>query len=633
MDNNDNSVEDVPKTGHDCVLVFNSHVAYPIDKINDQPLQHVCGENVLKWTNVSIDVVKRKRFSNRILSSKKILNNVSGEARSGKMIAILGSSGCGKSSLLKYLFGTTPNSSEASGTLSINGQVISGSVLNRLVTFVYQDDIFFPFLTVKQQLTTQALLQTNKLKTMKNVEKSVNETLDRFKLRKIENDLIQHVRGKSSISGGEKRRLSFASEVFRDPLIFLSDEPTSGLDSFMAKDVILALRNIADNGKIVICAIHQPSSEIFHLFDSIYLMMDGQCILTGTIEECMDQFKLNKYPCLPNYNPADHFLSVLSTENPEKLKEKFILKKNEESLNVSSIEDTTQVSDIVSQLKKNSSKPSNFRKFRTVLQRSSISVKFSFSQVMRHLVVAIILGLIYLDTRRNRFRFSSTILSSCFFILINMFYGTIYGAINSIMPELHIYYREHKKKLYPAWMYFICKNIVDLPMAILIPFLYSIIFYFMANLRPQAEAFLVFYFFMFVVGESGRSLGYLLSVMTNNLAVASILVTPLAIPVLVYGGFFIQTDSIPIYFSWIPYVSWFNYAYKSIAYYQLVDTNETFHDGPNDFVNSERLMARNGLDTVKIGLNIAISLIIIVLIRLLAFFLLFKRSKTSLKHS
>lgn len=87
------------------------------------------------------------------------------------------------------------------------------------------------------------------------------------------------------ISGGERKRLSFASEILTDPSLMFCDEPTSGLDSFMALNVVQVLKHLTENGKTVITTIHQPSSEIFSLFDKILLLAEGRIAFLGTPDE------------------------------------------------------------------------------------------------------------------------------------------------------------------------------------------------------------------------------------------------------------------------------------------------------------------------------------------------------------
>lgn len=84
-----------------------------------------------------------------------------------------------------------------------------------------------------------------------------------------------------SLSGGEKRRLSYASEIVDLPCLLFCDEPSSGLDSSTALSLIESMRKLADHGKTVICTIHQPSSQIFQLFDTLILLTEGKLAYFG----------------------------------------------------------------------------------------------------------------------------------------------------------------------------------------------------------------------------------------------------------------------------------------------------------------------------------------------------------------
>lgn len=92
------------------------------------------------------------------------------------------------------------------------------------------------------------------------------------------------------LSGGERKRLSFASEALTDPPLLLCDEPTSGLDSFIAMNVVQVLKNLAAKGKTVILTIHQPSSELFALFDKLVFMAEGRTAFFGTPDQARSFF-------------------------------------------------------------------------------------------------------------------------------------------------------------------------------------------------------------------------------------------------------------------------------------------------------------------------------------------------------
>ena len=86
------------------------------------------------------------------------------------------------------------------------------------------------------------------------------------------------------------RRLSFASEILTNPSILFCDEPTSGLDSFMAMSIVESMKDLARNGKTIICTIPQPSSEIFEMFDKVCFLSEGKLAYIGSQKLASDFF-------------------------------------------------------------------------------------------------------------------------------------------------------------------------------------------------------------------------------------------------------------------------------------------------------------------------------------------------------
>lgn len=135
----------------------------------------------------------------------------------------------------------------------------------------------------------------------------------KLNLKKCENTLIgipdKDVKG---ISGGERRRLAFACELITNPNLLFFDEPTSGLDSFMAMSIVDAMRSMANQGKTIICTIHQPSSEIFEKFDRLCLLAEGRLAYIGNLNEANGFFGSQGFNVPNNYNPADFYINTLA---------------------------------------------------------------------------------------------------------------------------------------------------------------------------------------------------------------------------------------------------------------------------------------------------------------------------------
>ena len=178
----------------------------------------------------------------------------------------------------------------SSGTRYANGIKVNMNSLTSVSGYVQQDDLFIGTLTVKETLQFQALVRMDshipKRKRLERVDDVINE----LGLNKCADQLIGIPGRMKGISGGELKRLAFACEVLTNPPLLFCDEPTSGLDSYMAQNVVTVLKALAQQGKTIVCTIHQPSSQVFALFDRILLMAEGRLAFLGDISRCKEFF-------------------------------------------------------------------------------------------------------------------------------------------------------------------------------------------------------------------------------------------------------------------------------------------------------------------------------------------------------
>jgi hypothetical protein len=120
---------------------------------------------------------------------------------------------------------------------------------------------------------------------------------------------------RKGISGGQKRRVSLASQLVTSPRIVFLDEPTSGLDSHASNEVISFVKEICKKYNIlVVASIHQPSTTTFNHFDKILLLSLGSTVYSGPVNEIGNFFARQGFP-IPNYtNPAEHILQLVNTD-------------------------------------------------------------------------------------------------------------------------------------------------------------------------------------------------------------------------------------------------------------------------------------------------------------------------------
>ncbi|VDL82131.1 unnamed protein product [Nippostrongylus brasiliensis] len=127
--------------------------------------------------------------------------------------------------------------------------------------------MFIGTLTVREHLCIQARLRTTFPRERR--EKRVDAILSTLGLTKCQHNKIGIAGILKGISGGEARRLVFACELLSNPALLFCDEPTTGLDSFLAEHVVEVLSKLAKTRRTIVCTIHQPASQLFHMFDKV----------------------------------------------------------------------------------------------------------------------------------------------------------------------------------------------------------------------------------------------------------------------------------------------------------------------------------------------------------------------------
>ena len=208
------------------------------------------------------------RFKNGHLG----LHSFNFSVESGNLVAVMGGSGAGKSTLLNVLNGSEAPSK---GHVHINGINLhtERKKSEGIIGNIPQDDLLIEDLTVYQNLFYNAKLCFGNLDDNE-IGRRVEITLDSLGLTETKNLRVGNVLNKT-ISGGQRKRLNIALELIREPSILFVDEPTSGLSSRDAENVMDLLKQLSNSGKLVFVVIHQPSSDVFRMFDKLLLLDTG----------------------------------------------------------------------------------------------------------------------------------------------------------------------------------------------------------------------------------------------------------------------------------------------------------------------------------------------------------------------
>ncbi|KAG7164314.1 white-like 2 [Homarus americanus] len=599
-------------------------------------------------------IFRRKKQHSR---EKHILKDVKGICRPGELLAIMGASGAGKTTLLNVLTHRNNDKLRVTGDLYVNGRRVVPDALTSRSAYVQQDDLFIGMLTVREQLIFQAMLRMDRHLSYDQRMTRVDEVISELGLAKCSDTKIGVPGRIKGISGGEMKRLAFACEVLTNPPLMFCDEPTSGLDSFMAQNVVAVMKNMAERGKTIISTIHQPSSEVYAMFDRVLLMAEGRMAFLG------ESFPLRiGLPCPPNYNPADFFISTLAVQpgKEESCKKAITMicdefENSEEGVNIdravkeNSKEMEQDVYDSLGdvEVRKSPYKASWWTQFRNVLWRSWLEVirepmliKVRFLQVMSMMSLlsghggALLIQDDLLGSTAPDPEASPTIiaplppphqhdwLTSSGWVECECGRG-----VNTFCAQLPVFLREHFNGMYRTDVYFLSKMLAELPFHITYPFAFVAIAYHMVGFTNDYVNFFICAGIVVLVANCAISFGYMISCMAKNLSVALAISAPFIIPLMLFGGFFLNSGSTPVYLTWLKYLSWFSYGNEALLVNQWKGV-ETISCNKNQtcFPNGEAVLSFLHYENGSIIYNVLYLVILILSYRALAFIALLSKT-------
>ncbi|OEL29288.1 ABC transporter G family member 11 [Dichanthelium oligosanthes] len=240
----------------------------------------------LTWQDVSVTAVDQKG------RHAVILDRITGCARPGQVLALMGPSGSGKTTLLDTLSGRLGADMNGTGDILINGR--RERISYGTSAYVTQENTLMTTLTVREAIQYSAQLQLPG--SMPPAEKlaRADRTIRDMGLGAVASSRIGG-RVCKGISGGERKRVSICMELLASPSLLFLDEPTSGLDSAAAYHVMSHIARLArTTGITVIAAVHQPSTEVFDLFNGLCLLANGRMVYFGPIPEAAEVLSLIK---------------------------------------------------------------------------------------------------------------------------------------------------------------------------------------------------------------------------------------------------------------------------------------------------------------------------------------------------
>ncbi|GAY54667.1 hypothetical protein CUMW_158550 [Citrus unshiu] len=516
----------------------------------------------------------------KVFPVRFLLNNVSGEAKPGRLLAIMGPSGSGKTTLLNVLAGQLMASPRLhlSGLLEVNGKPSS----NKAYKFAYvrQEDLFFSQLTVRETLSLAAELQLPEILSVEERDEYVNSLLFKLGLVSCADSNVgdAKVRG---ISGGEKKRLSLACELIASPSVIYADEPTTGLDAFQAEKVMETLRQLAQDGHTVICSIHQPRGSVYFKFDDIVLLTEGKLVYAGPArDEPLAYFSRFGYTCPDHVNPAE-FLADLISVDYSSAESVYLSQKRIDSLAESFLQRSSTILYASPLISREGYKKSKLQK-RTIVKKKGgwwrqfwLLLRRAWMQASRDgptnkvrarmsIASAIIFGSVFWRMGRSQTSIQDR-MGLLQVAAINTAMAALTKTVGVFPKERAIVDRERAKGSYALGPYLLSKLIAEIPVGAAFPLMFGAVLYPMASLHPTLSRFGKFCGIVTVESFAASAMGLTVGAMVPTTEAAMAVGPSLMTVFIVFGGYYVNADNTPIIFRWIPRVSLIRWAFQGLC--------------------------------------------------------------------
>ena len=242
------------------------------------------------------------------VKKSQVLKDLNVVLRQGELVALMGESGSGKTTMLNVLGGRATYG-KVSGEMTLNGEQFEPALLNN-IGYVPQANLFFKHLSVYENLMTAADLKLGRLVSRAEKRELVEAVLILLGLSHVRHFLCDKNLGSERLSGGQLRRVSIGLELVAQPVILLLDEPTSSLDAVNTRLVVDALKGLAQSGMLVVASLHQPRFSVYNTLDKVIVMRRGEIIYGGSRELVVPYVETLGFELPLEANPADILIEI-----------------------------------------------------------------------------------------------------------------------------------------------------------------------------------------------------------------------------------------------------------------------------------------------------------------------------------
>eukprot|EP00124_Ichthyophonus_hoferi_P000453 Ihof_evm5s17 gene=Ihof_evmTU5s17 len=493
-------------------------------------------------------------FPKEEVYDKYLLTTVTGAIKPNTMTALMGPSGAGKSTLLDVL-SRRKNRGTIEGELLVNGEPPTISY-KRVVGYVEQRDILIGTLTPKELFYYSALIRLPSSVSEVYVNARVQQVINELGLESCQDTMIgtEQMRG---ISGGQAKRVNIGIELLTDPRVLFLDEPTSGLDSTTALEVMSVMRDITNRGRTTICTIHQPSTDVYRLFDKLLLLVEGNVVYLGHADQAVKYFENMGFVCPKNMGPADFLIAVTGggTGQGEKMVEGPDVNKNYFTEQYRRSELATDRSQSTAAHKERFALLSRTRQtlaeeqpqflnsrswvFRVLLRRQfAIRKRDKAYWISRAAQVLVMLFLV-----TTVFHGQTKEASSVYNIVSVINFGTMVfgfgslGQIPSLIEKRLFFTRERNAAAYQVLPYYLTITLQEIPVEMFKTFIWVVAVYPTVGLRRTASAGAIYYCILLLNDLVGLGIAQTFAFLAPDPEAASAMMFPVIITSFLFAGF------------------------------------------------------------------------------------------------
>jgi len=456
--------------------------------------------------------------------------------------------------------------------LAITGSIRyneSPDLLTVTSAYVTQTDVLIPSLTVRETLLYAASLRLPSSTTSQRRKQLVEEVILELGLKECADTRVGDGVKKGGCSGGERRRVSIAIQMLRNPSILFLDEPTTGLDATSALHLVKTLKHLANTGRTIITTIHQPRSGIFSLFDRVTLLSRGSVAYTGPTCDCLSWFDgLLPGGLRPHVNPADYLIDIVAVDTRTKEAEeesqarvsRLLVAWNKVSA-TRFVSDKTALGEFRAPDKRERRMEQSVpflrqvqvltsRKLLTTV-RDPFGLMGSWSEAV---FMELVCGLIFYNLPHNLAGIHSTQAALYMLVVGHSYLFILFEIYRLTRIDIQLFDRERGENLITGVAWIVSRRIAHgILEDFIVPLVFCSIFYYLSGFQGNISVLLAV---VVLIHYIAVSFALFCVALLRNFAWAALIANLFATVQACGSGFFAQAATIPVHARWMKYISY-----------------------------------------------------------------------------